>query len=45
MPGRKRYLLLGVLVGKSTWGPLATEVVRLGVGCELEDGSLGILSV
>jgi hypothetical protein len=37
--------LLGVLIGKGTWGPLATEVLGLGVGGELEDGSLGVLSV
>merc|ERR1719498_1075689 len=37
--------LLGVLVGKSTWSPLSTEVVGLGVGGELEDSSLGVLSV
>jgi hypothetical protein len=36
--------LLGVLIGKSTWGPLATEVLGLGVGGELEDGSLSVLS-
>ena len=36
--------LLGVLIGKGTWGPLATEVLGLGVGGELEDGSLSILS-
>lgn len=37
-------VLLGVLIGKGTWGPLATEVLGLGVGGELEDGSLSILS-
>ena len=37
--------LLGVLVGKSTWSPLSTEVVGFGVSGELENGSLGILSV
>ena len=36
--------LLGVLIGKSTWGPLSTEVPGLGVGGELEDGSLSVLS-
>jgi hypothetical protein len=36
--------LLGVLIGKGTWGPLATEVLGLGVGGELEDGSLSVLS-
>jgi hypothetical protein len=41
----KDHLLLGVLVGKGTGGPLATEVVSLGVGGELEDSSLGVLSV
>ncbi len=40
-----KCLLLGVLVGKGTWGPLSTDVVGLGVGCELEDGSLSELSV
>ena len=38
-------LLLGVLVGKGTWGPLSTEVVGLSVGGELEDGSLCVFSV
>ena len=37
-------VLLGVLIGKGTWGPLATEVLGLGVGGELEDGSLSVLS-
>jgi hypothetical protein len=41
----KKSVLLGVLIGKSTWGPLATQVLGLGVGGELEDGSLGVLSV
>ncbi len=36
--------LLGVLIGKSTWGPLATEVLGLGVGGELQDSSLSVLS-
>ncbi len=36
--------LLGVLIGKGTWGPLATEVLGLGVGGELQDGSLSVLS-
>lgn len=40
-----RNLLLGVLIGEGTWGPLSTEVVTLSVGCELKDGSLGVLSV
>lgn len=39
-----QFLLLGVLIGKGTWGPLATEVLSLGVGSELEDSSLGELS-
>lgn len=34
--------LLGVLIGKGTWGPLSTEVVGSGVGSELEDSSLGV---
>ena len=37
-------LLLGVLVSQSTRGPLATEVVGLGVGGELEDGALSVLA-
>jgi hypothetical protein len=36
------YLLSGVLIGKCTGNPLSTEVVGLGIGGELEDGSLGI---
>jgi hypothetical protein len=36
--------LLGVLIGKGTWGPLATEVLGLGVGGELQDSSLSVLS-
>ena len=35
-------LLSGVLVGKGTGNPLSTEVFSVGVGGELEDGSLGI---
>ena len=38
------HLLLGVLVSKSTWDPLATHVVGTGVCGELEDGSLSVLS-
>lgn len=38
-------LLLGVLVSKSTWGPLSSEVVGLSVSGELEDGSLCVFSV
>lgn len=43
----KSWLLefLGVLIGKGTWGPLSSEVVSLGVGGELKNSSLGILSV
>lgn len=41
----KKNILLGVLVSKGTGGPLATQVLGLGVGGELEDGSLGVLSV
>lgn len=37
--------LLGVLIGKTSWGPFSTEVRCLGVSGELENGSLGILSV
>jgi len=37
--------LLGVLIGKGTWSPLSSKVVSLGVGGELEDSSLSILSV
>jgi hypothetical protein len=36
---------LGVLIGEGTWGPLAAQVLGLGVGGELEDGSLSVLSV
>ena len=36
--------LLGVMVGKSSGNPLATEVVGLGVSGELEDSSLGVRS-
>jgi len=36
---------LGVLVGKGTWGPLSTEEVGTGVLTELEDSSLGYISV
>ena len=39
-----KHILLGVLIGKGTWGPLATEVLGLGVGGELEDSSLSVLS-
>ena len=39
-----KHILLGVLIGKGTWGPLATEVLGLGVGSELEDSSLSVLS-
>jgi hypothetical protein len=41
----KKSILLGVLIGEGTWGPLATQVLGLGVGGELEDGSLSVLSV
>ncbi len=41
----REIVLLGVLIGKGTWGPLATQVLGLGVGSELEDGSLSVLSV
>lgn len=37
-------VLLGVLVSKSTWDPLATHVVGASVCGELEDGSLGVLT-
>jgi hypothetical protein len=36
--------LLGVLIGKSSGHPLATEVVSTGVGGELEDGALSVLA-
>jgi len=36
--------LLGVLVGKSSGYPLATEVVSTGVSGELEDGALSVLA-
>jgi len=36
--------LLGVVIGKGTGNPLATEVVGTSVGSELEDGTLGILA-
>merc|ERR1740115_683475 len=32
---------LGVLIGKGTGNPLSTEVVGMGVGSELQDGTLG----
>ena len=35
-------VLLGVLVSKSTWDPLATAVVGTSVGGELEDSSLSV---
>ena len=35
-------VLLGVLIGKSTWDPLSTAVVRAGVGSELKDSSLSV---
>ena len=35
-------ILLGVLIGKSTWDPLSTAVVRAGVGGELKDSSLSV---
>jgi len=41
----KKIILLGVLVSEGTGGPLATQVLGLGVGGELEDGSLSVLSV
>ena len=41
----KKNILLGVLIGEGTWGPLAAQVLGLGVGGELEDGSLSVLSV
>ena len=41
----KKSILLGVLIGEGTWGPLSTQVLGLGVGGELEDGSLSVLSV
>jgi hypothetical protein len=41
----KKSVLLGVLVSEGTGGPLATQVLGLGVGGELEDGSLGVFSV
>jgi hypothetical protein len=41
----KKSVLLGVLIGEGTWGPLAAQVLGLGVGGELEDGSLSVLSV
>jgi len=37
--------LLGVLIGKSTWGPLSTTIVSTGVISELEDSSLSKDSV
>jgi len=41
----KKSILLGVLICEGTWGPFATQVLGLGVGGELEDGSLSVLSV
>ena len=41
----KKSVLLGVLIGEGTWGPLAAQVLGLGVGGKLEDGSLSVLSV
>jgi len=41
----KKSVLLGVLVSEGTWGPLAAQVLGLSVCSELEDGSLGVLSV
>lgn len=41
----KKNILLGVLIGEGTWGPLAAQVLGLGVGGELENGSLSVLSV
>merc|ERR1711957_576984 len=35
---------LGVLIGKGTGNPLSTEVVGMGVGGELQDGTLGVWS-
>jgi len=35
---------LGVLIGKGTGNPLSTEVVGMGVGSELQDGTLGVWS-
>jgi len=37
--------LLGVLIGKTSWGPFSTKVRGLGVSGELENSSLSILSV
>jgi hypothetical protein len=36
--------LLGVVIGKGTGNPFATEVVSTGVGGELENGTLGVLT-
>jgi hypothetical protein len=38
-------ILLSVLIGQSTWSPFSTEVVGLGIGGVLQDGSLSISSV
>ena len=37
-------LLLSVLIGEGSWRPLSTHVVGLGVGSELQHGSLGVVS-
>jgi hypothetical protein len=36
----KKNILLGVLIGEGTWGPLAAQVLGLGVGGDtgLDDG-------
>ena len=36
--------LLGVLIGKCSWYPFATEVVRSGVSGKLKDCTLGVLA-
>lgn len=36
--------VLGVVIGKGTGNPLSTEVVSTGVGGELKDGTLGVLT-
>jgi hypothetical protein len=41
----RKKVLLGVLVSEGSWGPFASQVVGLGIGGELKDGSLGVLSV
>ena len=42
---RSQNLLLGVVIGQVSWSPLSSNVVSLGVGGKLEDGSLSVFSI